>query len=227
MIILYGDNILASRKRLNELIDQAKSKGWDIAKFDGVLATLSQLRETTESKNLFGNRCLPIIERFFSSLSSKRKTEISEYLKTENPQAIIWEDKTIDGRSLVPYKNAKTEIFKIPPTLFKFLDNLKPNNPQNNLLSLRQALNQNAPEMIIWWLERHFRQLIMAAELSGGEMLHLPVWKKGLLLSQAKKIGYSSLRYGYEELLKIEREEKTGFSCLPLSSRLDLLMTSL
>ena len=73
MIVIHGDNLVASRNRLVELIDQAKSQSQEIVQLNGDKITSTELLQALESQSLFGTDRLVVIERLFSRVKSKRK----------------------------------------------------------------------------------------------------------------------------------------------------------
>lgn len=227
MIILHGENIVASRKYLTDLIEKFRSR--EAIRFEGKELTLVELKQAAESQSLFGQERLILIENLLSSRPSKRQEELLTYLKSENPKnLVLWEGKKIDGRKLISFSKASAKEFKLTPIIFKFLDSLGPNNARFSLNFLHQTFNQDGPEMVCWMLARQVRFLIMASDLGEkGLPKSLAGWQKAKLVRQAKKFSLEKLLWFYRKLLEIEWQEKTGRASIPLSSSLDLLIASL
>jgi len=224
MLIIHGDNQVASRNRLKALLESFKG---EIIRLEGKLLDLAALKQGIESKSLFGQAKLIVIENLFSLRKSLIKEKILEYLKKEMPSnLILWEGIKIDGRSLPAFSKAKIEKYEIGKTIFRFLDSLTPENPKNLIQLYHQALSQSGAELILFLLERQMRMLIIANDLGEKGLNEVPPWKKGLLVRQAKKFKKQILIRQYLQLLNIEYNQKTGKASLPLISQLDLWLAS-
>ncbi len=225
MLILHGENIVLSRKRLNEKITNFKG---EVVRLEGNQINLTKLKQVVESQSLFGQDRLIIIENVFARRPSKEKEETLHYLKKNSPDnLIVWEGKKIDGRVLASFSGAKVEKFALTPLVFHFLDSLAPDNQKNSLTLLHQCLNQDSTEMVFYMLARQIRFLIMANDLGEKGLKNMASWQKTKLTRQAKKFTLPQLLSLHRKLLKIDWQQKTGQASLPLSSQLDLLIASL
>lgn len=225
MLILHGKNIERSRRSLNEKI---KIFSGEVIRFEGESLDLTQLKQTVESKPLFGGRRLIIIENLFSRRPSKEKEELLKYVRFNSPEnLIIWENRTIDGRTLAPFTLARSERFELTTTIFKFLESLSPAKKKLSLILLHRCLTQETPEMVFYMLCRQVKDLIIVADLGEKGLDFLPTWKKAKLVSQAQKFGLKRLQILYRQLLQIDYQQKTGKTPLSLASQLDLLVASL
>lgn len=228
MLIFHGGNLVTSRKRLKEEIDNFKLrfKG-EVVRLEGDKLNLTQIKQAVESSSLFGKNRLIVIESFFSAPPSAEKQKIIDYLKKTSPKnLLIWEGKKIDGRILVPFK-ARLVQFDLTPVIFRFLDSLAPGNQKISLFLLHQCLSQDTPEMIFYMLGRQIRLLIIAADLGEKGLTQVPEWKRNKLISQAEKFGLTRLLQLYRQLLKIDWQQKTGQTPFDLASQLDLFIASL
>lgn len=226
MLILHGDNMVASRKVLNQNIKQAKTKGNETLRFNGKKLTLNELQQALESKSLFGTERLIIVENLLSSSPSKTRTDLFNYLKKNFfVNLILWEGKEI--KRLAEFKKAKIQLFKLPPTIFQFLDSLTPGEGKTSLSFLHLCLKQGSAEMVFYMLARQLRLLIMAADLGKKGLTSLHPFQQEKIARQAKKFTLSQLLSLHQQLLKIDWQQKTGQAPMPLSSQLDLLIASL
>ena len=224
MIILHGENLVASRKRLTE---EAQAFVGEVVRLEGGKLTLSQLKQAIESASLFGKNRLVVLENLFSLRPSKNKESLLKYLKKAKPtNLIIWERKKIDGRRLTAFGQARVEFFSLPSIIFKFLDSLNPKNKKTALNWLHRCLAQQAPEIIFYMLCRQTRYLIIAADLGAEGLGELPGWQKAKYLRQAKLFGLEKLLWFYQELFKIDYQQKTGKTPFSLASQLDVLVAS-
>lgn len=224
MLIIHGNNQIASRNRLKALLEPF---GGEIIRLEGKLLDLAALKQGIESNSLFGQDKQIVIENLFSLRKSLLKEKLLEYLKKEIPDnLILWEGVKIDGRSLQAFSKAKIEKYEIGKTIFRFLDSLTPGNQRNLIQLYHQALTQTGAELILFLLERQIRMLIIAGDLGEKGLNEAPPWKKTILIRQARKFKLNQLITLYRKLLDVEYSQKTGKSSLPLSSRLDLWLAS-
>ena len=62
--ILHGENRVESRKKLSELIREAKGKGWEVTKVDGTSLTRGGLLTHSRSQSLLSTGQLLVIYNF-------------------------------------------------------------------------------------------------------------------------------------------------------------------
>lgn len=227
MLILHGENLVASRAGLGQKVNHYRTLGAEIIKLAGSQLNLTQITQTLESSSMFAENRLVVIENLFSALSSTEKEKIISYLKKFSPEnLILWEGKKIDGRILARLK-AEVILYDLAPIIFRFLDSLAPGNQKNSIWLLHQCLVKDPPELVFYMLGRQIRLLILAADLGSKGLTGMPEWKKGKLVSQAKKFGLVKLLKLYQALLKIEYQQKTGQTPFSLTSQLDLFLATL
>lgn len=134
MIILHGDNQVASRQALSTI-----KLGKSILEFMGSDLSLDGLINAVETNSLFGQANTVIIEGIFSQRVSTNKKLIAEYLEThQNSDIIIWEPKDVSSQ-IKNYKNIQK--FDLPKHIFDFLDN-------PTLSTFHLALNTTEPEVL-------------------------------------------------------------------------------
>lgn len=226
MLILHGDDIVASRKALNQKFQRARAEDKEVVRFNGNQLTLNELQQALESKSLFGSERLIIIENLLSSSPNKTKTELLGYLKkTPFTNLILWEGKEV--KKLNNFKKAEIQLFKLPPTIFYFLDSLAPGKGEDSLSYLHVCFKQGSAEMVFYMLAQQIKYLIMAVDLGEKGLVGLHPFRKEKILRQAKKFTLPHLLSLHRKLLKIDWQQKTGQAPFPLSSQLDLLITSL
>lgn len=225
MIIIHGENIVASRNYLKTITDGFKG---EVVRLEGNQLTFNQILQSLESQSLFEENRLVVLEKVFSLLPSKEKEKILNYLKvSDNKNAVIWEGKKIDGRVLKSFKRMTVRCFDLSPYIFKLLDSISPGNPKQSLIFFHQCLSQDPPEIIFYMLVRQFRLLIIAKDLGEKGLEKMADWQKLKLVGQAKKFTLGKLLFLHRQLLKIDYEQKTGKSLLGLVSQLDLLLVTI
>ncbi|MBI2008409.1 hypothetical protein HYS82_02005 [Candidatus Amesbacteria bacterium] len=120
MIILHGDNQIASREQFLAAKQSATKQGLNIVEFSGDRINLPDLTQAVESKSLFGSANAIFIESLFSSRPSNTKKQLIDYLTTkQNENIVIWEPKDVSTQ----LKNIPSTKFDLPKYIFTFLDN--------------------------------------------------------------------------------------------------------
>lgn len=223
MLIIHGDNQVDSRQFLLEQIKQAKTKDKEIVRFEGKETDLERLQQALESRSLLGQEKLVILENFFP----KSPKPILDYLIQTNPKnLIIWENNELSQTKLKKFK-AKTNLFKLPPIIFNFLDSFLPGNNRNALMILKKAVAQSSAENVFYMLARQIRYLIIANQLGKKGLSGLHPFQQQKIASQAKKFELSQLLTLHRKLLYIDWQQKTGQAPMDLAGQLDLLVASL
>lgn len=225
MLILHGENVVLSRQELSKVVDHFPG---EVTRLEANQLDLTSLKQALESVSLFGQDRLVILENLFSRRASREKENLLRYLKKNQPENIVlWEGKTIDGRSLNPFSKAEIKKFALTPFVFRFLDSLAPDNQKDSLSLLHRSLNQDPAEMVFYLLARQVRYLIIALDLGEKGLERMASWQKAKFFRQAKKFDLAKLLWLHQELLRIDYEQKTGQAPLSLSGQLDLLIASL
>lgn len=225
MDILHGDYQTASRNFLTFL---KKSFKGEIINFDGLQVNLNQLQQTLDSRSLFNQPRLTVIENLFKRPKSQDKETILDYLAKLKPKnLIIWEAKIITPTSLKKFSFAKIRVFKLPAIIWQFLDTLTPNNPKRLIFLFHLLQKQIADELIFYWLSQRISQLIIARDLGQSGLAKMAPWQQSKLINQANKFKLKQLIDLYHQLFVVDYQIKSGQTNLPLSFHLDLLLSSI
>lgn len=226
--LIHGDDIVTSRKKLEEEKNQVGVK--EIITLDGRKITLSDLVLACDTRSFLAEKKIILIENLFSGGITKEKPKLLSYLgKTDlSYPVIIWEDREIEKQAVKKYFIRAKEILCQPPQLlFRFLDSVGL-QPPNQLLSLFHAvLTQREVELIYVLLLRKFRQLIVACDLGRGGLSELSVWQVERLLCQSRYFTGEKLISLYRQLLSFDYKIKTGQTPYSLSQLLDIFLTTL
>ncbi len=129
--ILHGDNIAASRKELDRI--KSGFEG-EILILDGTAITETDYVQATQSGSMFSSNRLVVIEGL-PKFDLGNPTE----------EVIVWASKKI-----TPPKDTETREFKIPQTIWAFLDH--PTVPL-----FRTALKNNEIQFLFLMLVRKYR----------------------------------------------------------------------
>lgn len=230
MYLIHGDNTIASRTHLNQLIDQHKGRGVsEIIRLNGKKITDTDLIQALETQSLFGQDKLVVIEDLLARPRSQAKAALTSYLKTTStppntPEVILWESKAATPAQIKSVGNPKNQHHKLSKLMFSFLENLRPNQPKPNSSSLQQTLQQEPAELIFALLIRQIRLLI---QVKDNAQVKLPPWQVNKLKSQSATFSLSSLQKLHQDMIQIDMNIKTGSGLLPLDSQLDILVTKL
>jgi len=225
MIIIHGEDVVAGRNHLNDLIEKAKTSAVGVSRFEARLTNLTQLTQVLEGLTLFGQQPLIVIENLHSLQKSKNKDQLVEFLsKYTDRDIILYENKYLTQTMLKPFAKATIHEHKPAALIFTFLDSLKPGST-TSLNFLNQLENSNQPaELIFAMLVRQVRLLIQALEPSS---LKAAPWQKTRFTSQAKAFGERGLLKLHSDLYHIDKQLKTGQNPLDLSTKLTSLIASL
>lgn len=229
--LFHGENHIQSRSKFNDLIEQYKQKGTtDIARLNGEKVDVTDFQQALESKSLFAQNKLIIIENIFSRKTSTIKNKLIKYLFTQeiSSDLIIWEKKQLTPAKLKNIsKKARVLLFKVSPKIFKFLDSVAPKNQKQMLTNYHECLKSDAAEFIFYMLSRRVSQLIIANDLGGEGLTRLAPWQKSRLVSQSKRFDLNKLTSLHHILYQTDYNVKTGKNVLPLASTLDLVLADI
>lgn len=223
-IILHGDNQVESRKKLSFLISQAKKKGLEIQRLDGKGLVKSDLLMAARSQSLLSDDRLVVVEDFFAG-NKKAVQVLEEVAKADGAEFIFWEKSALSPATVKKIQEiARAEEFKIPKSIFRFLDSLSPGNTKA-MLSLLHGIKESEAEFVLFMLGRQIRFLIWAKE--EPETLALPDWQKTRLIKQAEKFSPDELLSLHRRLLELDRANKHSQLAENLSASLELLLAGL
>ncbi|MDO8621321.1 MAG: hypothetical protein Q7R31_03505 [Candidatus Levybacteria bacterium] len=224
--IIHGDDIVASRKYLQEQKENIK----EFVALEAE-AALSDFAQNIEGSALFNDTKTIFIENFLSKagkLDVNAKEIIAFVSKhEEDAKLFFWERKEISKRTLSLFKNALVKTFKIPQAIFLFLDSLKPNIGVRAIDLFHQALQASEPEILLFMLVRQFRFLIAVsskAKTPIEELSRLAPWQEGKLKKQASYFSKEQLKSIYQKLYYIDLAQKTGSSSLSLIQSIDFFL---
>jgi DNA polymerase III delta subunit len=226
MIIIHGENIIASRQKLIEIIDLAKNQKQEIIRQESKTLDEARLEELLGSSDLFGTKKTIIIESLHSlQTSKKKKLLIKMCANSELHNLVLWEKRTLTKTMLKQFGTAENYEFKASKTLFAWLDLFGQKNTETKKLQLlHEAINKDGEYFCFIMLIRQFRLLIQAktGEKIGGAPFMITKLNK-----QAALFTIEELLKTYKEILKMDYALKTSKNLLSMSQWLDLLSIKL
>jgi len=231
--IIHGDDIVLSRKYLQE----QKQNSTNPYVFDGII-DLSTIAQITQGSSLFSTEKNIFVENFFSKnkLNSSEVKNVIDYInKNESLFGVFfWEANVLQKKTIALFTNPSVKSFKIPQTLFLFLDSIRPRDFRNMINLFHNALKNTLEELIFFMLQRQFRLLLALRSkvpLRGtpessqiDEILRLAPWQKSKLEKQARLFSTDSLKKTYKKLYEIDLAQKTGNLPYSLICAIDFLL---
>ncbi len=224
LTLIHGDNQVASRNKLVELMDNLKARGEDINTLAADKLDRAKLESALLSESLFGGQKTLVLESLYSLPKSKKKDEFINLICFASTDVILWEKKLLGKLELKKLPtNLQVYEFKITPKLWNFLDQLSP-NPKNKttLLKLfKESVMGESAEFVFLMLARQLRLLIQVKE---GAPLKLAPFMHSKLQRQSQAFSLEQLLTLHQKLYTIDQKLKQSASLLDLEAELDLFL---
>ena len=129
LTIIHGDDIVSSR---NYFISLKKDNSLT---FDAENLILIELAQSLQGEELFGGSKYIFIDNLFTRKAAKNFNGIIEILNSKTEADVyIWSDKILGSKVLSELPKHTSQVFKIPQTIWAFLDGMRPGSSQNVLL---------------------------------------------------------------------------------------------
>ena len=223
LTILHGENIIASRDKLVELITQAKDKNKTIERLNAEKINPGFLESNLVKQDLFGTERIVVIEELHSLPKSKQKKILIELITKSEMDIILWEKRKLTPTMTKKFPQAKIFEFKLSKTLFKWLDSLNGDKKNQNqqLLTFRQTLKTDDPQLCLVMLARQIRMLI---QVKDNENMPGSPWMIKKMKKQSQSFNLKQLLNIHHQLLDIDLRQKTSTNNLGLDQELDLLL---
>jgi DNA polymerase III delta subunit len=209
IVALFGTDTDRVQTRMLDILKGVKKKGFRVSE----IALKTSFAEALRSTSLFEENVL-----FVSDTASKRiETDWQWIEKNAGQQSaslllLFGDTVPVKIKKYLP-KDTKCEEFKIPVIIFQFLDSLVPGN-KNALTLLKKVTDTEPIELVFSMMVTHLRDMYWV--LSDSSSYAGPDWKKGRLLSQAKKIGLTNLKDAFSQLAHIDLDVKSSIGSLTI-----------
>ena len=225
LTIVHGDDTAQSRKYF--LAEKERYR--DAISLEAEKITFTDLKQIFEGGGLFTESKTVFIEQLLTKKKKIGNIEtILSYLQeqAETHAVYLWEGKELEKSTLNPFKKALIKPYKLPQSLFLFLDNLKPGNTKVLLSLFHKTIINVEEEMVFFMLVRHVRMLLGLLEPSADEIdeLKRASWQKPKLTQQARSFGKEKLLQIYADLYGIEKAQKVGLLPTNLTNSIDFLL---
>lgn len=219
MITIYsGDNQVESRRALTVYVSRFVGEVVTLVAKD---LELESLIHASQSQSMFESQKLIVVEGLLSLPTSARKKELIKTVQEagQDQDFVIWEPKELTPAQAKSFSGATHKAFKLPQSLFAFLEGITPRSHGSSLKLLNQCHQQGvATQLILYMLLRQFRMLYI---VSSGAELKSPPWLKAKLAKQASNYSPESLEQALLELIELDYQAKTSTSPLALRQQLD------
>lgn len=228
IILFHGDDLASSRSALAGEI--GKQTGNEIIRFDGKKLSPIDLISALESRSLFAEKKVIVLENFlFGGINKEKETMLAPLLSSGKTSLILlWEDRKIDKTTIKKYlMGVQEQSFIFPTLLFRFLSSFGTNTAFSLIQSFHTLRKTQDAELIFALLLRLVRQLILAKDMGREAFGSLPGWQAEKYLKQANRWSLSELILIYRQLLTIDVKIKTGQTPFSLSELLDIFFLSL
>lgn len=225
--IIHGENLVASRKKLVELLAEAKTKGIEIVTLDAKNLDRAKLESALLSEDLFGKEKLLVIEALHSLPKSKKKDEFIELISSASIEIILWEKKLLTKTNLKKFDtNTVVYEFKVTQKLWSFLDQLSPNPKKKKTLlqTFRETIQSDELEFVFLMLIRQIRLLIQVKE---NQTLKMAPFMVSKMKKQAQEFSLDQLKKLHQQLYQIDYKQKTSTGLLSLDGELDLFLINM
>ena len=219
---LHGDNNYASRVKLNEILNELKSKLSNprIISLNPKSYEESSFVDSLRKNPLFDEAKIYLIENL-KSFGKKQQEKILKDLAKYSQNTIIWDkDKTSLPNQIKKYfPDLQVFCFEQPKIMFKFLEEVYPGNQRIFLKLFLQLSGDQPVELIFYFLKKHLHNLLTAESPSS----ELASWQKKKLLGQLEKFTPQKAALFYKKIIQTEYFLKTG----KLQTDLDLALVNL
>lgn len=213
--ILHGQDLVASRSHLLACLEKSRLGGREIIWLGKGDLTGERTSQVFGESTLFGGSTTVVLENYL-----KLKPTLNKLLERSSAEIFLWEDDKRAPTSLSLFPGAKVLEFKLPSSLFKFLDGLRPNSPKSNIALYRLALVGSSAEMIFALLARRFVDLLLPPAKAAD-------WQRARLLGQSRMFPQGKLAKSIHDLVALDLGQKTSSTPLSLTDELELFLCRL
>lgn len=223
--VIHGDDTTASRNYFHELKQNASAPN----SLEGDKATITDITQILQGGGLFVDKQ----EVFLENLLSKKKDakELQAILalfqsEGKTHDIVLWEGKELTKKQLDGVSGATVKVYKLPQSLFAFLESIRPGNSTQMVSLFHQTLTSSEPEMIFFMLIRQLRTLLALKDpqTTIDEVRRMSPWQRGKLQKQSQAFSDNQLISAYQKLAKLDLEHKTGGNVVPLTSSIDIFL---
>lgn len=226
LTIVHGEDIVLSRKKLDEIIQDNE---WS-ERFDAKGFSKSALLDSLSSQDLFVEKKFILLENF-SKISKNDKDalipELAKIVHKTEITCVVWNEGKIDSRLLNKLDTAHIYCYELPKCYFAFLDTLAPFKSKELIRLHRQLQDTSSAEQLFYSIIKRVR-LLHAVKNNAiiDDTATLSPWQLQKLQRQAAVWDKMRLQQFYNKLFDIEVGMKSGGLATSLDHLLDILFVS-
>ena len=203
--ILHGDDVLKARARLDLLLSEAKKQNLEIAELNA---------DSRVSEEIAGSRLFPGERLYVLTAASKvSPKELKWILAKRNSLSgtlVVFNEGYLSPKILNLFpKETKIEVFKLPKTIYHFLDAFYPGNSQKCLSLLHGLIQKQPPEYFLALLGRQLRDIYWA-RVNSSSLPYKEDWRILKLLNQSRKFEKGQVEALIADLAKADVALKTS-----------------
>jgi hypothetical protein len=226
LTIICGENTIEAYNFFLEKKKEFIDKKYEVLEIDPS-AIEELIRWQSENFSLFANKKVFFTRNLNKKINKTNKKTLMLIDRAVNDKEInIFDfEEGVEKRNLKIQNNVLIKEFKLPISVFNFLDNLYPGNLATTIKNLDLLSKTTAIELIFFMLNKRIRQLLMIKfnhELDGVKL-----WQLKKLNYQAKLWSKQNLIKFYQSLFQLEIKVKTSNNPFDLKKSLELLFTYL
>jgi hypothetical protein len=226
LTIICGENTIEAYNFFLEKKKEFIDKKYEVLEIDSS-AIEELIRWQSENLSLFATKKVFFTRNLNKKINKTNKKTLMLIDRVVNDKKInIFDfEEGVEKRNLKVQKNVLIKEFKLPISVFNFLDNLYPGNLTTVIKNLNLLSKTTASELIFFMLTKRIRQLLMIKlnhKLDG-----LQLWQLKKLNYQAKLWSKQTLIKFYQSLFQLEIKVKTSSNPFDLKKSLELLFTYL
>jgi hypothetical protein len=226
LTIICGENTIEAYNFFLEKKKEFIDKKYEVLEIDSS-AIEELIRWQSENLSLFATKKVFFTRNLNKKINKTNKKTLMLIDRVVNDKKInIFDfEEGVEKRNLKVQKNVLIKEFKLPISVFNFLDNLYPGNLATVIKNLNLLSKTTASELIFFMLTKRIRQLLMIKlnhKLDG-----LQLWQLKKLNYQAKLWSKQTLIKFYQSLFQLEIKVKTSSNPFDLKKSLELLFTYL
>jgi len=226
LTIICGENTIEAYNFFLEKKKEFIDKKYEVLEIDSS-AIEELIRWQSENLSLFATKKVFFTRNLNKKINKTNKKTLMLIDRVVNDKKInIFDfEEGVEKRNLKVQKNVLIKEFKLPISVFNFLDNLYPGNLATVIKNLNLLSKTTASELIFFMLTKRIRQLLMIKlnhKLDG-----LQLWQLKKLNYQAKLWSKQTLIKFYQSLFQLEIKVKTISNPFDLKKSLELLFTYL
>jgi DNA polymerase III delta subunit len=224
MLIIHGDDVLKSQKRVDEEIARSKNTH----RVDAKSLSAQSIPLLFESQELFADKKTIVIDNGKGISKTALEALVNQSIPSE-VHLVLWHTAVLDSRFIKKFQNPIVEIYSLPKYYFSFLDGIIPHNGKLLHKLYKSLLESNDVMQVFYALSKRVRQLMiikLKQEKAFEELAKMSSWQLQKLQTQSKMWSLQDLAKLQYSLYLLESGLKTSSLATNLENSIDILLIS-